>query len=758
MIEKIVTLQGIGLLHEAIPSGALELKRLTTVYAENERGKSTLAAIFRSLSSGDTSLIKARKTIGGTQEPEVHFRINNQSYKFREHQWDKSFPNIIVFDDQFVETNVYIGSRVEPVHRENLLEFALGEEGVRLKKDLDKLADDIDSINRRVREIEKIIEQFSRPFNVREFVSLQPDHDVDARLGQIQRRISDAHNIESLKNRPVPVIIVLPTFKFEDLQMLLQSSLENISEQAEQKVREHIQHNLDPQGENWIQQGMNYLAKIDDCPFCGRGGVHEVELIRAYKAYFDASYNKLKQIIEAELKKFSEVFGDRCWGEVRERIKLNKACQQAWGDRSNISFPPNINEEDVKLALDEVKEAGIEALKLKHSAPLSKVGVPESLSTAYQKYNQLLSKVDSYNMAIEKAKSDIFALTRSLETERLVDLENQLKNLEAEKRRLAPEISQLCIEYQTLQTKKRRIEEMKEAKRQELNRYTESVLRRYKENINSLLKKFGAGFSIEKIDVTHVRGTPRSEYVLRVLGQLVPVTSDAGESPGTSFATVMSSGGKRTLALALFLGKLNVDNDLASNVIVVDDPVSSLDAGRRRETRNALAELTQKCSQVIVLSHDAIFLKDLSSLIRDEDHASLQIRRQRDFSIMEKCDINRLCRDEYYRVYESLVQYLEQGQTGNESDVAGNIREYLEHNLWTRFPIELEGTRNLGEIISRMRQDPQRYGGPANRIHDLERLNEFSSRYHHLVSTRRPPPTDQELRSMVELALEIGRG
>ena len=117
-----------------------------------------------------------------------------------------------------------------------------------------------------------------------------------------------------------------------------------------------------------------------------------------------------------------------------------------------------------------------------------------------------------------------------------------------------------------------------------------------------------------------------------------------------------------------------------------------------------------------------------------------------------------MCRDEYYKIYESFIHYLEQGPKDNESKIAADIRPYLEHNLRNRFPIELEGARSLGEMIGRIRGSPERFGKLANQLGDLNNLNEFSSRYHHLTSERPLPPPDSELRRMVELALKIGRG
>lgn len=67
---------------------------------------------------------------------------------------------------------------------------------------------------------------------------------------------------------------------------------------------------------------------------------------------------------------------------------------------------------------------------------------------------------------------------------------------------------------------------------------------------------------------------------------------------------VLSQGERRTLALACFLAEVAAsDHD---GPIVLDDPVSSLDAGRRREVARRLAEEARR-RQVIVFTHDPSF-------------------------------------------------------------------------------------------------------------------------------------------------------
>jgi len=70
VLERIAEIQGIGLLHDA-NGKPHTCKKATLIYADNGRGKSTLATVLRSVSTGDTSLITARKTVDGTLPPRV---------------------------------------------------------------------------------------------------------------------------------------------------------------------------------------------------------------------------------------------------------------------------------------------------------------------------------------------------------------------------------------------------------------------------------------------------------------------------------------------------------------------------------------------------------------------------------------------------------------------------------------------------------------------------------------------------------------
>ena len=51
--------------------------------------------------------------------------------------------------------------------------------------------------------------------------------------------------------------------------------------------------------------------------------------------------------------------------------------------------------------------------------------------------------------------------------------------------------------------------------------------------------------------------------------------------------------------------------NLANKIVVFDDPFNSQDTFRRRQIVHEIAKVAQNCAQIIVLSHDATFLKQV---------------------------------------------------------------------------------------------------------------------------------------------------
>ena len=69
MVESIQLLRTVGQFDSVSAGKNLLLLKLALLYAENSRGKTTLAAILRSLATGDPVLISERRRLSATQPP-----------------------------------------------------------------------------------------------------------------------------------------------------------------------------------------------------------------------------------------------------------------------------------------------------------------------------------------------------------------------------------------------------------------------------------------------------------------------------------------------------------------------------------------------------------------------------------------------------------------------------------------------------------------------------------------------------------------
>lgn len=149
MITRFQLLRNIGKFDSVNEGSILELKKLALIYGENGRGKTTIAAILRSLSQGDPLPIEERHRLSADNPPHIVVGCDDgqADLMFKHGVWNRILPNIVVFDDEFVNRNVYSGLTVELDQRQNLHELILGGEGVKHNQDLQGLVTKIEEHN-----------------------------------------------------------------------------------------------------------------------------------------------------------------------------------------------------------------------------------------------------------------------------------------------------------------------------------------------------------------------------------------------------------------------------------------------------------------------------------------------------------------------------------------------------------------------------------------------------------------------------------
>src|SRR5690606_17932080 len=105
-VERFQLLRNVGQFDSVNAGAQHALTPLTLIYAENERGKTTLAAILRSLGTGNSELIQVRHRLGAANPPHVVLSVARGSIVYQNGAWARSLPRIVVFDDAFVAANV----------------------------------------------------------------------------------------------------------------------------------------------------------------------------------------------------------------------------------------------------------------------------------------------------------------------------------------------------------------------------------------------------------------------------------------------------------------------------------------------------------------------------------------------------------------------------------------------------------------------------------------------------------------------------
>ena len=266
MIDRIKLLQNIGRFNSDAAGVAHELSRLTLIYADNAQGKTTLTAILRSMASGDPLPITERHRLGSQHPPKAVLSWQDvpSDVIFQNGSWNHTFGNLKVFDDHFVDENVYSGLDVSSSHRQNLHELILGDRGVALNRTLQDLVSRVTEHNTAISRHSATIpepERYGLP--VEAFCALTELSDLDEKIADAERELKATQDQGAVLTGPIFESIVLPEFDIEAIRETLGKDLSELDKSAEAQVQAHIQ-TLGKGGESWVADGVQKAAQRDD--------------------------------------------------------------------------------------------------------------------------------------------------------------------------------------------------------------------------------------------------------------------------------------------------------------------------------------------------------------------------------------------------------------------------------------------------------------------------------------------------------------
>jgi wobble nucleotide-excising tRNase len=748
----------------------LKFRRLTLLYGRNATGKSTLARLLQSASTHDVSTLMADRTLGESDPPRLTLVYGDRGHtRFDNNGWTGRAPRVLVFNREFIEANVAVGRKPDKRTRKGFLELALGEEDVDAKRRLDEAVQSLKSLNSEARPHEATIQTAasSAGMGVTEFNSLEEPADAETqrnRLAAAEREASTA--VEVLRRPSFSVVQPVPVLHWEGLRDTLNASVEKIGDEAEALVRRHLADQLGGRGDNWVRQGMN----LDDgciCPYCGQP-TDAVELLRHYRGYFDDGWDKLAKEVEA-LSATLEPFSV-WWSGISRTIDNNERAASAWHDLDGLQVPP-LDKERIERSIDDAKVALDNLLAQKRASIGSAVESATVVACIRRLLTDVEASISSYNHAVEAAQNLVAARRSDLEQLSMEAVRGEISRLEACVLRHSDLVAAASGELERIAVARLVAEEEKAEALQELETRSEEALRTFMNRINERLEALCVDFRIEQLGTERTGGSPAAKFTLVVQlahadHRRLSVANPSGEE---RFAQILSEGDRSTLALAIFLSSLEDVEDLDEHIIVFDDPVTSLDVFRSEATAVQVADTARTAHQVLVLSHHAPFLAQLSHQWTRHGgegaaHDLREVELERGTRKIVPWKSEDHVANEHILRWRELHQFVhDQGRDPDSRHIHGEIRSFLEGYVRLRWPDIFNGQLEpLESVIRRMRADPalreQKTSLTAAQLEQLDRMCAFGAPGNHTgVHRGLPAPDPQAVRVQARRALEFCR-
>jgi wobble nucleotide-excising tRNase len=763
MINKIIKIQGIGLLHDAI-SPAKKFSKINLIYGENGRGKSTFVNIFSSLAKNDPSLLLARKTLDSTNGQEVELRINETNYRFSNQTWNKCFENIIIFDSTFVDTNVYSGFNVSSDQRKSLLEFTLGETGGELKNKVDDITHKISELSSVIGSITTTIAHIASPYPITTYLEIENKLEIDKEILESEKKFILVKKADEICKKPLLLEFPLLNFEFQRLFTLLETSLFDISVEAKARVIEHMNSHMVSVDEQWIKEGLN-LIKNESCPFCGQDLDAASTLIELYQKFFDESYLKFQEELQSCLCEIENIFSEENLSDLVSIEAQNiLTFDNIWGDLIELSYEiPSIKQ--TKTVITEVRETCIFLIKMKIANPTKKILDFSKYDEAKTKFANVQAQLIKNNQSIRVINQKVINKKDELKRANLGNIQKHLQQLNIIKERHLSPNKDICEQY-TRQTKEKSdLERQKIQAKDALAEYSNTLLNDLEGEINRYLVNFGAGYQIVNVTTSHEAGYPRINYKLQLRNKKLELGTRADSTTKPVFSNSLSDGDKRTLAFAFFLAKINLEPNLVEKIIIVDDPMSSLDQSRQLATQTALKKLALSGKQLLVLSHDPRFLQDFidNSYLNSNEMTTFELQRcNNNYSVLKECNFEELIQSGYKKNFKIVSEYVSSGQCTDKFSVVRAIRPLIETNLKYRLMSSLQNADNLGKMIGLIRDSQP--GTLLSKVKpllpQLNEINVYTTRLTHGTDgdASEQQINDAELRHFAELAIEFIHG
>jgi wobble nucleotide-excising tRNase len=637
------------------PETDLEFKKINLIYGFNGSGKTMFSNFLRLFSASED-----------TSEIEVILKSNQLKPIAIDMAWDgnsiKSFAakkKMYTFNANFISEHVYNGtaSKVKKFRGDivtpdklknpiiNKLENEIEEASLRkinIQDALIAVNNLSKSINGRVSEIlnTKIKgSRIPRGLDITNRANI-PDQSPQGTLEEIESELNEhfrRYEIELMKTELNNDIAILESLYWQPINInydfreflernLTQETLRAISYKITIFKNINLKHYSIQQ---WLEDGILLLqsAISPKCPLCNSKLDNIDEIINDYITFFGVEYIKLQEDLlkaKIDLEK-SKLSMTNCLNNMRILTNIvNKYQIINKLSRENRKSLDGISAESLSASIVHIQEL-VSKKNVNYIVQLSDqdIEIISSLNEKVKIYNQFIQEVIAIKKIILKLLSeDKYSAEDTRSTLRryfwkLFDLEARAELINGvRKNDYSSEIESSGIEYCRFLLS-------------ELDKIS-AYIDKSKVELNELLVKVGQESQYVNYFLRELAITNFNIKIGEKDGDEIEVHYSSGiQKRGINNS--LSEGEKNTLAFAYFLSKINyevIDNvhdELEEYILVIDDPVSSLDENRLFNTALLIKNIfVGKTKQLFVLSHNLIFLKYLGNILSGDECQSRQ--------------------------------------------------------------------------------------------------------------------------------------
>lgn len=720
MIERFKTIKNIGRYKNAVDLGQCEFKKTTIIFGSNSEGKSTFCDILKSLSRNDSSYIEKRKTIDAIDSPEVEIKFDNlkSTIKYNKDKW--VIPSevlrknqILIFDTEFVEKNIFTNSEINRKNSENFTDFILGEESIRIQKQLEELKEIKKQLEQNKDNITKDIELYAN-ISFEDFSTIEYHEDVNEinkLSSELDYKIANLKNsinkIEDIKNYQLPLEICLKDDsieKYEVINSILVSYYELsrndiIKSFNEHKKKINIQNN---DFDKWISEGCGFNS-TNICPYCGSSLVDN-KLVESYLIMFCDKFiqytNNVDILRDIELSRSTLHFCD-----IKREIEINLSkieklksifnygvCESYYNKLVELSH--NIIKHldcilNIKQDIDKQLEQCIRIKLNDKYKSVKNINIDK-----YKDYVKTISNlISSYNKEIENYYNNASKYLAELSAD---SLNSDIKKLQKEYEKNNNIINRnkyndKYFKYLENEKQLKGINDKVSKLKKEFENAQSDFIEKFYLDINYYYKTLGSkNFNIE-LKTTN-KGTKK----------IYNIVLNYHSHKIDNLSSVLSDSDKRALALSIFLSKLKNENQLKNFIIVMDDPITSFDNERMNLFINTLNEF-DKANQIIILTHYQNFYRKFYDLMKKEKSllGLLKILFLSTTNTISKVDskCEPLLMDDFEQALCRMFNFID-GKTHDYS--SNDARTFMHKYLRLRFYYVIKTNKIIGDDIDNL--------------------------------------------------------